>query len=387
MIINRHNYEEYFILYMDNELSSDDRRMVEAFIENHPDLKEELDILLQYKLEPDTNIVFAGKEELLKINGTSPITADNYEEWFSLYIDDELTADQKIAVEQFITANPSAANELALYEKTKLQPEEIVFANKELLYRKEEKVRRIPVMWWRVAAAVLILAIGLTTIIVLNNSSSVDKTDPVAKNNNTEEPIKKEAPVVTKQDDQQNIKEENKQLPLQSISNDVENAIANNSAKQSTTTDKKNNSVAIKLKEVLPTSVKKEEEVLANNDSKQTNNLPQPTNNRNFNTATTADVNEKAIASNNIQKENTTDKNPLTNSKVTNTSTPPSDYTNASFDPNQKSDDALDQSTGKKSKLRGFFRKVTRTFEKRTNIDPTDDDQRLLVGGLALRLK
>ena len=45
------------------------------------------------------------------------------------------------------------------------------------------------------------------------------------------------------------------------------------------------------------------------------------------------------------------------------------------------------ESGGKKSKLRGFFRKVTRTFEKRTNIDPTENDEKLLVGGLAIRLK
>ena len=45
------------------------------------------------------------------------------------------------------------------------------------------------------------------------------------------------------------------------------------------------------------------------------------------------------------------------------------------------------ESSGKKSKLRGFLRKVTRTFEKKTNIDPTDDSDRLLVGGLSLRLK
>ena len=56
--INRHNYEEYFILYMDNELGSEERRMVEAFVQQHPDLKEELDNLLQYKLAPDTDIVF-----------------------------------------------------------------------------------------------------------------------------------------------------------------------------------------------------------------------------------------------------------------------------------------------------------------------------------------
>ena len=69
MNINRHNYEEYFILYMDNELSSDDRRMVEAFIVQHPDLKEELELLQQFKLEPDTAITYNGKEELMKLNG------------------------------------------------------------------------------------------------------------------------------------------------------------------------------------------------------------------------------------------------------------------------------------------------------------------------------
>ena len=47
MQINRHNYEEYFILYMDNELGSTERRMVEDFVKLHPDLQEELDMLLQ----------------------------------------------------------------------------------------------------------------------------------------------------------------------------------------------------------------------------------------------------------------------------------------------------------------------------------------------------
>ena len=99
MNINRHNYEEFFILYMDNELCPEDRRMVETFVQQHPDLKEELDMLLQYKLVPDTDIRFEGKEELLKDNGHPPITQGNYDEWLSLYIDDELSAEQKTRVE------------------------------------------------------------------------------------------------------------------------------------------------------------------------------------------------------------------------------------------------------------------------------------------------
>ena len=374
MKIDRHNYEEYFILYMDNELINDERLMVEAFVQNHPDLKEELDILLQYKLEPDTNIVFLGKDDLIKINGDTPINSNNYEEWFTFYIDNELTAQQKKSVEQFFIDNPSQKEELSILQKTKLQPEEIIFANKELLYRREGKVRRIPVLWWRVAAAVLIFAIGLTTAIILNNKPS-GGTD-VAKISGDEQKVNKESPV--------EIKAENKQVPLQVISNDVQNAVA------ATIKQTKNNPVVkkdnitstpIKLKELIPAPVKKNEEAIANN-NKPTNNLPQPINTRIINNT---DPVVNTIAKNTPSKENNTIQNALTNPVVTNKSTQPSDIVQASL---QNPNDAeMDQSTGKKSKLRGFFRKVTRTFEKRTNIDPTDNDERLLVGGLAIRLK
>src|SRR5262245_6240112 len=121
MNINRHNYEEFFILYMDNELSIAEKQMVDAFIQNNPDLKDELDILLQSKLTPDNTIVFEGKEELVKIAGGSFINLSNYEEWLSLYIDDELSVDQIKQVESFVAAHPQIQNELSLLQKTKLQ--------------------------------------------------------------------------------------------------------------------------------------------------------------------------------------------------------------------------------------------------------------------------
>ena len=48
-----------------------------------------------------------------------------------------LTAEQKATVEQFMAANPFVKAELALLQRTKLQQEEIVFADKASLYRKE----------------------------------------------------------------------------------------------------------------------------------------------------------------------------------------------------------------------------------------------------------
>ena len=38
-------------------------------------------------------------------------------------------------------------------------------------------------------------------------------------------------------------------------------------------------------------------------------------------------------------------------------------------------------------KLRGFFRKATRLIEHATNINPADDDNRVLIGGMAINLK
>ncbi len=41
----------------------------------------------------------------------------------------------------------------------------------------------------------------------------------------------------------------------------------------------------------------------------------------------------------------------------------------------------------KNKKLRGFFRKATRIIERTTNINPADDDNKVLIGGMAINLK
>jgi hypothetical protein len=381
MNINRHNYEEYFILYMDNELSSDERRMVETFVQNHPDLKEELEILLQYKLVPDATIVFEGKDELMKVKGESPVTLLNYEEWLVLYMDNELTADQRKMVEQFIAANPSVKKEVDLLLRTQLQPETIVFANKEVLYRREEKVR--PILWWRAAAAVLILALGITSVIIFNKKGNADKEEIAKAPGSEQKTIKENAVAANENNSKEKVKEENKQVTIPVIANNVENAVAVKSTlANNTPTVKKNNVAPVKANDNIITPIKKNEEVMATNDKPTTNNLPQPLQNR---TIITNDVPTKAIAKNDTPDKIDNSSTSLTNTGVTTKNPQPSDIRTASLTTN--TDDAdFDQPNGKKSKLRGFFRKVTRTFEKRTNIDPTEDDK-LLVGGLAIRLK
>ena len=79
MEINRHNYEMFFLLYADNELDAAERKVVEAFVVLHADLKEELQSLVQTRLSADEIIPFLHKAALYK-STSSLITIHNYEE-------------------------------------------------------------------------------------------------------------------------------------------------------------------------------------------------------------------------------------------------------------------------------------------------------------------
>lgn len=376
MSINHHNYEEYFILYMDNELSSDERRMVEAFTQQYPDLKEELNILLQYKLTPDTSVTYSGKEDLMKVNGNAPVTLTNYEEWLVLYMDNELTTEQKKSVDQFLITHPSLKEEFALLQRTQLQPEKIIFADKASLYRKEEE-KPAPVRWWRLAAAaIIILGIGITTIILVNKKPAGNESivKGVSKEKEAETKNHVTIPEETNNTINESIAGENKNNK-QALTPGVKQVVTNHVTTRQNIIIPEN-----KQPFIIPQPAKEEQVVVVNND-KPTNNLPKPVENPNI---LKNDASNKAIANVSVPEEISNPKNVLTNNIVTTQTSHPSDIANASY--TNTGDADLEQSNGKKNKSRGFFRKVARTFEKRTDIDPTDDNK-LLVAGLAIRLK
>ena len=135
--INRHNYEEFFLMYVDNELTNEQRAEVELFVRQNPDLQKEFEMLQQTKLTPDEEIMFTHKTDLLKIKDS--IGIDNYEEFFLLYIDNELNESGKEAVEKFVLQQPQLQDEFSLLKQTVLPQEKIIFPNKKLLYRRRRK--------------------------------------------------------------------------------------------------------------------------------------------------------------------------------------------------------------------------------------------------------
>ena len=66
------------------------------------------------------------------------INKTNYENYFLLYIDQELSASEQAAVENFVQENPEYANELASLKKAKIAPDTILYSNKAFLYRLPE---------------------------------------------------------------------------------------------------------------------------------------------------------------------------------------------------------------------------------------------------------
>jgi hypothetical protein len=73
MNINKNNYEEYFINYIENELSDAERKAVELFVAENIDLKNELELFESTKLEADEKIIFTNKNELFKKEETKII--------------------------------------------------------------------------------------------------------------------------------------------------------------------------------------------------------------------------------------------------------------------------------------------------------------------------
>jgi len=63
------NYEEYMCLHTDGELSETETRELYRFVEQHPELQDELKAFSAARLVPDTSIVFRDKEMLLKPEG------------------------------------------------------------------------------------------------------------------------------------------------------------------------------------------------------------------------------------------------------------------------------------------------------------------------------
>ncbi len=357
MNINRHNYEEFFLLYADNELPANQRREVEDFVQQNIDLKEELNILLELRLEPDTDLFFDNKESLLQsisLQDDSASISEDQEKMLR-FIDLELTAAETTELRHTLEQNPALKTELEIFSKTKLQPDlSVVFPDKSILYKtSQEKVRVFQMTWVRVAvAAAIILVAGLLWI-----NNSVEETTgagPIAVvsekkiDNNASagtETISAKSTDIETQEVPQINPQATQEQPQQIASASIPNAIKVNTKTQD---DKR---IA---KQARPKDEQQQVPALIDNPKRHTENIATPGNEQSL-------VN----VSPNLTRTNEIIDRPATDANVK------SNYATEALMSAQDAVEVVpvDNNSTRKSPIRGIVRKANRLFNKVTNPD------------------
>lgn len=163
-MITKDNYQEFFLLYLDNELSAEDKGMVEEWVAANPDHQEEWESLMQCRIFPEEDTVFQDKKILMR--SAAGIEADNYPEYFLSYIDGELSDKDRLMVESFIRQHPSKKLELEQLRQTVSTPDtSIVHPDKNSLYKNEEH-RRIVILYRLLAGAAAVLLVAVTPLLL-----------------------------------------------------------------------------------------------------------------------------------------------------------------------------------------------------------------------------
>jgi len=158
MNINRHNYENYLLLYVDNELSAAEKSAVDAFLSENPDLAIELELLSQTKLPTET----ASLGNLSSLFREEPIHPGMTEQML-LKLDGELPASGDLRLQSEIRQSAAAQKEWETLQKTKLDPADTIrFPYTESLYRHSGS-RVVAMRFFRYAAAAAILGFGIFT--------------------------------------------------------------------------------------------------------------------------------------------------------------------------------------------------------------------------------
>lgn len=343
--IDRHNYEEFFLLYIDNELSVEERSAVEEFVRNNPDLEIEFTMLQQSTL-PKDELVFEGKETLLK----TLVNQSNYEEYFVLYGDNELTNQEKELVEEFVYKHPQYQAEFELITSIRMEPDHaVIFPDKRLLLRKERKPLVISINWKRMAAAaILILFLGVAGYLLLDNNTT--ETPPIVGKPST--------PSIT--------------IPVDTVVDTpvIEEQVA-------TVEEAAPSSGAVKPVKRNAPVVSRPEPVLANisNTTEEKNSSPSNIQIASNVTLKKPDVEVDVVA-------------PVAKGSVV-TEIPANQQNELVQFARVEEDEfqILNTSISKKNTLRGLFRKVSRVVGKATNVDASENNKGIQIASFEIGIK
>ncbi len=388
MNINRNNYETFFLLYVDNELSAAEKHAVELFVEENSDLRGELEILRSTLLD-HSDIVFDHKQGLYKTAGAASI-----EEKLLLLADGTLPQAELASVQQLIATDSAVADLWSQLKKTILEPEsDIVFENKSILYR-TAPTRVIGIGWWRVAAAAVLISFGIWAGIDIYSNSNKPVVKATETANNKKTTTEPTVPA------NRNIKTNT--LPDQQTASTSENGSVIQNSQQHDRGQKNNPRDINKQKQSLTVQNEQPQKDAV---IKPSNNLPKPINpdyelinkmernksiagNVQIKTSTEnmAGTNTNELMINKAENANAT----MLNSRNSNASVATENNARTAVYNGNPEDNItsnllyMEENNTKHSKLGGLFRKVKRVIERNTNIKTGDG---LKLAGFEIAIK
>lgn len=347
--INLGNYEEFFILYMDGELSEEQVAMVDAFLLQHPGLQAELDMLMSTKLPVD-DVTFFNKEELFSDTMKLNMAGDE----LLLYIDNELPAAARESLSRQLEESKELQAQHALLLKTKLDASEhIPYPNKEELYRRTERVVLFR-PWMRVAAAaVVIAALGL---LYWNNNGSNTGDQPPVVVKTTPEKKDQSSPIQQPMPEQSIDNQPSQNIASTNNNEEVKKAVTGESGPEKNIQPIIKQETPVQLPQVAQEDVAFIELPIERTQSEDAAILS---------TSASGDEVNKSFV----------------------TSAPQERNTHIEALPAAMVPDGGEVASNKKGSIRGLLRKATRLVERTTGISATNEDDELLIGAVAVKLK
>ncbi len=174
MKINRDQYEIWFLDYLEGNLDTSGIDDFRSFLEENPDLAEELEFFDPVPLSPP-DVVFPHRNKLYK----QPF---DHQELFDStavgMLEGDLPADTSTAFEKYLLVHPQKSLEMELFRQTKLIPDtKIVYQNKQRLYHSVRHLNISPSILLKIAA-LLLLALILPVIMERNSPPPLQTAEP-----------------------------------------------------------------------------------------------------------------------------------------------------------------------------------------------------------------
>lgn len=133
-MINKNNYEIYFLDYYERILPAEQVAELFLFLEQHPEFQEEFDAFENIKLTDGLTDIYTAKDFLKKAD----VNESNVQQFLIAQLEGDLNADELKALTDFLATHKQFEIDKLLYAKTKLNDEAEVFLAKDLLKKTSE---------------------------------------------------------------------------------------------------------------------------------------------------------------------------------------------------------------------------------------------------------